>query len=421
MQGKGAQARYATLPAREMTSVQVATLRSRFELAERSLVAERAVALTNQALSAWEAEHGPRRLEPGQMLWEVGSKRIVLPLYDAAWVRRLAQGVSVEAVRTHIEIEQVKALLEAEPQGTVEDLWRLVDQRRLPLARGRKEAGFLPAEPLGEDALRAVPRRPEGTVNVPKPVAERVVGELVSGYGCRPAQAEAMVAAVAEIRAWCCPAEDELEPGQLVWLCRSTRRSRGLTPRAMVPAVLTLITPQEAEAPLRTRIDLKALKIRQIERITAEAWRQDAVLTTLDLEWLLSIPPTMIRELLEAYQAEFGIVLPTAGTVLDMGRTLTHKALVVELALSGLSTREISRRIYHTPEAVDAYLRVFDRAVMLSYFGVPPSAMPRITGHSPGLLKEHLELIEKHLPTREAMASYLGQRGVRVEELRSGL
>lgn len=56
---------------------------------------------------------------------------------------------------------------------------------------------------------------------------------------------------------------------------------------------------------------------------------------------------------------------------------------------------------------------------MLRYFGVPPQAMPRITGHSPGLLKEHLELIEKHLPTPEAFA-YLGQRGVKVEELGVG-
>ena len=33
-----------------------------------------------------------------------------------------------------------------------------------------------------------------------------------------------------------------------------------------------------------------------------------------------------------------------AGTVLDMGRTFTHKALVVEMALEGLTTQEIARR-----------------------------------------------------------------------------
>ncbi|MEW6400032.1 MAG: hypothetical protein AB1503_12880 [Bacillota bacterium] len=38
----------------------------------------------------------------------------------------------------------------------------------------------------------------------------------------------------------------------------------------------------------------------------------------------------MIREPLEAYQAEFGIILPTAGTVLDMGRALTDSATLTK-------------------------------------------------------------------------------------------
>ncbi|MBC7083916.1 MAG: DUF1670 domain-containing protein [Firmicutes bacterium] len=38
-----------------------------------------------------------------------------------------------------------------------------------------------------------------------------------------------------------------------------------------------------------TRTDVKALKMLKIERITAEAWQQDAVLTMLDLEWLLGV------------------------------------------------------------------------------------------------------------------------------------
>jgi predicted transcriptional regulator of viral defense system len=64
---------------------------------------------------------------------------------------------------------------------------------------------------------------------------------------------------------------------------------------------------------------IKKLKLRRIERITAEAFRQNGVLTTVDLEWILGITPTLIRELLEEYHEHFGIILPTAGTVLDMG------------------------------------------------------------------------------------------------------
>lgn len=180
--------------------------------------------------------------------------------------------------------------------------------------------------------------------------------------------------------------------------------------------VLTLLTPEELEFPLASRVDLKRLKIRQIERLTAEAWRQDGVLTNLDLEWILGISPVLIRELLTAYQERFGILLPTAGTVLDMGRTLTHKTIVVELALSGMTTQEIGRRIYHTPEAVDNYLRLFDRVLLLWYYKLPVSVMQRVTGHSKALLEEHLALVEKHFPDEETLAAYLGKRGIKLEK-----
>jgi len=170
------------------------------------------------------------------------------------------------------------------------------------------------------------------------------------------------------------------------------------------------------ELPLANRVDLKRLKVRQIERLTTEAWRQDGVLTNLDLEWILGISPTLIRELLEAYQERFGALLPTAGTVLDMGRTLTHKTIVVEMALSGLTTQEIARRIYHTPEAVDNYLRLFDRVLLLRYYKLPVSVMMRVTGHGKALLEEHLTLVEKHFPNDQAMDAYLGKRGITLEK-----
>ena len=98
-----------------------------------------------------------------------------------------------------------------------------------------------------------------------------------------------------------------------------------------MPVVLTLLAPEDLDMPLVNRGDLKALKVRQLERITAEAWRQDGVLTMLDLEWLLGVNGALVRELLGLYQEQFGVLLPTAGTVLDMGRTLTHKTIVVEM------------------------------------------------------------------------------------------
>lgn len=63
-----------------------------------------------------------------------------------------------------------------------------------------------------------------------------------------------------------------------------------------------------------------------------------------------------LPKIINSCQENFGIILPIAGMVLDVGRTLTHKKLVAEMVLEGLTTQQIARRIYHSPEAVNQYL-----------------------------------------------------------------
>jgi hypothetical protein len=92
--------------------------------------------------------------------------------------------------------------------------------------------------------------------------------------------------------------------------------------------------------------------------------------------------------------------------------TLTHKTIVVEMSLDGMSTQQIARRIFHTPEAVDNYLRLFDRVLLLRYFRMPPNLMRQVTGHSLALINEHLALAKKHFPTESDLADYLINRGV---------
>ena len=140
------------------------------------------------------------------------------------------------------------------------------------------------------------------------------------------------------------------------------------------------------------------------------------MLTMLDLEWLLNANGAFLRQLLSAYQENFGVILPTAGTILDMGRTLTHKTIVVEMSLEGLSTQQIARRIFHTPEAVDNYLRLFDRVLVIRYFRMPPHLMRQVTGHSLALINEHLALVEKHFPSEKELVDYLTNRGVELEK-----
>jgi hypothetical protein len=411
---KGVPNRYATLLARDVLHVQTAHLKTRFELAPASTVAEKVAQFTNQALRDWEKSQGHERLRPGELLLHRNGRPLVLPLLAPEALRQLARGVTPRAVQRELEMLQYQSLKRVHPEASLEDLWQTLHQAELPLRRGGRE-DYLPESPLHANRLEAACRH-FVTGEFPAEVLKPVVETLVDEWGLRPAQAEGMVGLAAQIYARCCPRLEELKPGQLVWLALGTRKSRRTDPRLFVPVVLTLLTPEEMDFPLASRVDLKRLKVRQIERLTTEAWRQDGVLTTLDLEWILGIPPTLIRKLLEAYQERFGVILPTAGTVLDLGRTLTHKTIVVEMALAGLTTQEIARRIYHTPEAVDNYLKVFDRVLLLRYYKLPLSAMVRVTGHSKKLLEEHLALAEKHFPDDRALEAYLGQRGITLEK-----
>lgn len=341
MAGKGAGNKFATLAARELVSVQVAHLKTRFELAEKSVLAEKAVQMVNQAFDLYEAQEGPIRVKPGEMVVEHHGEALILPLLEARW---LGHEMGVLEARRHHEHDQYSRLVAKDPEATYGELWRLLGRTEQTRGRAPRDYDFLPEEPLSHESLSQYPRRPEDLASVPERVMKPVSDALVNGYGCKMAQAEAMIKAIAGIRAWCCPPLKELRPGQVVWLARGTRKSRKSDPQLFVPVVLTLMAPGEQEVSVRHRGEYKELKLRQIERMTTEAWRQDGVLTNLDVEWLTGLAPTTIRELLEAYQERFGIILPTAGTVLDMGRTLTHKKLVVEMALGGIPPQTSCRR-----------------------------------------------------------------------------
>ena len=413
MKGKGPH-RFATLTARNLTTVQESHLKQGFELAEHSALAKMAVALTNEALDAYEKQEGLIRLKPGQLLAEHGGEKVALSIISETWLAKLGSEMGLSEVKRQLEHEQYCALLEVDPAVTYSALWEKLGIHEHSRTRGPKSYQVLSTEPL--KGLVAEQRNLSDLNVVPQPVLKQLTSTLVDDYGLRPGQAEMMVKKIAAIRDWCAPPASELKPGQMVWLTYSTKsRRRGA--RLIVPVILTLLSPSEQQRKVAHSGEFKALKMSQIERMTTEAWQQNGVLTASDLEWLLQASSTMIRGLLELYQEERGIILPTAGTVLDMGRTLTHKKIVIEMSLEGMTTQEIATRIYHTPEAVDSYLKTFEKLLVLRYYGMPFSAITRVLGHGRKLIDEHLSIAEKHFPTKEALAEYLEARGVALEKI----
>src|SRR5882724_775222 len=90
-----------------------------------------------------------------------------------------------------------------------------------------------------------------------------------------------------------------------------------------------------------------------------------------------------------------GELLALRGYVEDMGEFPTHKAAIVRLYLSGITTPAIAARTYHSKEAVDRYIRGFERVRLLAAKH-PREELLILTGMSMGLINQYLVLMEEN-------------------------
>jgi hypothetical protein len=146
------------------------------------------------------------------------------------------------------------------------------------------------------------------------------------GYANGPVIAQAIVDDILTIIEQCYP--ERLQPKTVVWL--AVRREwkgqrKGIKLADLVPIHLPMVTDEEIQ--LLMRPDLrKQLKARRafnrarFARWCFEAYEQGGVLTLLDLGLLSGMSERYVGELLREYEAENEKVVPTRGTVHDLGR-----------------------------------------------------------------------------------------------------
>jgi Protein of unknown function (DUF1670). len=60
-----------------------------------------------------------------------------------------------------------------------------------------------------------------------------------------------------------------------------------------------------------------------------------------------------------------GLYCHIAGTIHDIGPSLTHKKVIVEKFLQNIPTPDIARMTQHTEEACDRYIKAFKKVRML--------------------------------------------------------
>jgi len=189
-----------------------------------------------------------------------------------------------------------------------------------------------------------------------------------------------------------------LDVGQVLWMGvdKDDRPSYGKSSSRikLKPVILTLVSEEDL-IDRANGLTEREVREKRTVRMCNEAYEQGAVLSLNDVSVLLRTSPSTVGKQVREYMDKEGKVVPTRGTIHDLGRTFTHKKIIVSYYLDGMLTPDIARRCDHSEEACDRYIRAFNRVRMLSDRMSAPE-IARILEMSPFLVREYLNILEEH-------------------------
>jgi hypothetical protein len=428
--------RYKPLLERSLENVLVEHLSRRFDFGKDSRVARLLVEEIVAQIDKADEEAALVRIRPFELFLKYKGKPVRLPMLRPEYVEPLVKGETFSAARRLLEARCMKELTEIDPQACRQDLLALIHPRALVARRGptrMKDPLTEELKPLEEskheayrklvDAVRIGPRH-QSLCALDRyghgPSLEALSGFVNREVGLGKAVSRRLVEEVVAVRNLFCPLAHQLHSGQMPAIATHTRaylsQEVATRYRRHAPVILTVVTPEELKRFQDPRLapdELTEIFKKRILRVTVEAYRQHGLLTLMDMQWIFQVSGVRVGEMIRSIHREAHLVLPTPGTILDAGRSLTHKEVVVYLYLQGYSVMEIAKMTYHSPRAVDNYIGTFDAVLILYLYGLPTALMASVLKRGEGLIREHLELATRFLQDRQQIVNHLKTKGMR--------
>jgi hypothetical protein len=203
--------------------------------------------------------------------------------------------------------------------------------------------------------------------NLPSLLTFKFLNEY--GYDKGEVVARAIVADICETIRRYYRRKGDLEPGELIYLApaqgQRAGRGRTMAKTKLLPVKLTIVAQEDIEA-IRDGVRTAGRREIRVRRLCREAFEQGALLSQRDIALLTGYSEGAVSDTAVELR-EHGEFLALRGYVEDMGCFPTHKAAIIRLYLQGLLTPDIARATYHSKEAVDRYIRGFER--------VPPACL----------------------------------------------
>jgi hypothetical protein len=193
-----------------------------------------------------------------------------------------------------------------------------------------------------------------------------------------------------------------LKPGQLLWRAVHKDTRADSSKCKLVPVVLTLIAPEDI-AILEKTGSTRKHKQMVIARLMREAYAQDALLSTRDISLFLATQPTNISEHRISYEKEHHVTLPHTGNLHDMGSCITHKQQIIyKYVVEKKDTVIISKETNHTIEAVDHYLKDYNRVKLLFTDNKTPQYIKTATSLPIHVIQQYVSIIKQYDEDKKA-------------------
>ena len=248
-----------------------------------------------------------------------------------------------------------------------------------------------------------------------KQLDQQFTHEMVHGLQCSPFEASAMLDAVYRVYSPYFETSGTLKPGQILFQVISVD-ARPNTPLADSKQVTVTLTFDAGDEDLEVRRTqgIPSLRRHRMQRMAVEAFQQGGLLTLEDLAIrLLNCGLRTLSRDLDVLRRQ-GVVPPLRSIIKDMGRSISHRSLIVAEWLLGKEYSEISRSTSHSVPAVQNYVSKFKRVVALAQEGYDVHTIAFLVKVSAALAESYYQLYNevKIVPSRRKELKSFLKKGI---------
>lgn len=194
----------------------------------------------------------------------------------------------------------------------------------------------------------------------------KFVNLVKDGLNCSTFEANAILETVREVYDMFFETTGKLKLGQILFNVVSAEEPPGKSlSDCNIKTVTLTLDDSKKDIDIRAKKGVIGLRRHKIQRVCNEAFQQGGLLTVEDIaNRLINCGErTIARDI--KYFKDNGIVLPLRSTIKDIGRTLSHRSLIVKEWLSGYEYSQIARKTNHSLGAVQNYVDKFKKVICL--------------------------------------------------------